>query len=29
MVQKAKFEYSPLGQTFNKGLNADKKMKDC
>ena len=25
-VQKAKFEYSPLGQVFNKGLNADEKQ---
>ena len=24
-VQKAKFEYSPLGQVFNKGLNVDEK----
>ena len=24
-VEKAKFEYSPLGQVFNKGLNADEK----
>ena len=24
-VQKAKFEYSPLGQVFNKGLTADEK----
>ena len=24
-VQKAKFEYSPLGQVFNKGLNASEK----
>ena len=24
-VQKAKFEYSPLGQVFNKGLTTDKK----
>ena len=23
LVQKVKFEYSPLGQVFNKGLNAD------
>ena len=28
VVQKAKFEYSPLGQVFNKGLNITKKMKD-
>ena len=27
VVQKAKFEYSPLGQVFNKGLNADEKNK--
>ena len=26
MIQKAKFEYSPLGKVFNKGLNeSDKK----
>ena len=25
VVQKAKFEYSPLGQVFNKGLNASEK----
>ena len=25
MVQKAKFEYSPLGQVFNKGLNIDER----
>ena len=24
-VQKAKFEYSPLGQVFNKGLTTDEK----
>ena len=26
-VQKAKFEYSPLGQVCNKGLDVDKKQK--
>ena len=26
VVQKAKFEYSPLGQVFNKGLDKDKKQ---
>ena len=25
IVQKAKFEYSPLGQVFNKGLEKDEK----
>ena len=25
-VQKAKFEYSPLGQVFNKGLNVNEKQ---
>ena len=25
-VQKAKFEYSPLGQVFNKGLDASEKQ---
>ena len=25
VVQKAKFEYSPLGQVFNKGLDTSKK----
>ena len=25
-VQKAKFEYSPLGQVFNKGLEKDEKQ---
>ena len=29
VVQKAKFEYSPLGQVFNKGLYVTKKIKDC
>ena len=28
-VQKAKFEYSPLGQVFNKGLTTDKNQKVC
>ena len=27
VVQKAKFEYSPLGQVFNKGLEKDEKQK--
>ena len=27
VVQKAKFEYSPLGQVFNKGLKTDEKNK--
>ena len=26
VVQKAKFKYSPLGQVFNKGLDASKKQ---
>ena len=26
-VQKAKFEYSPLGQVFNKGLDSTEKQK--
>ena len=26
VVQKAKFEYSPLGQVFNKGLEKDKRQ---
>ena len=26
VVQKAKYEYSPLGQVFNKGLDADEKQ---
>ena len=26
VVQKAKFEYSPLGQVFNKGLKTDEKL---
>ena len=26
VVQKAKFEYSPLGQVFNKGLGKDEKQ---
>ena len=29
VIQKAKLEYSPLGQVFNKGLRTDEKMKDC
>ena len=29
VVQKAKFEYSPLGKVFNKGLYVTKKIKDC
>ena len=28
VVQKAKFEYSPLGQVFNKGLKTDEKNED-
>ena len=28
VVQKAKFEYSPLGQVFNKGLDVNDKKKD-
>ena len=28
-VQKAGFEYSPLGQVFNKGLKKTKNKKDC
>ena len=28
-VQKAKFEYSPLGETFNKGLDKNEKQKGC
>ena len=28
VVQKAKFEYSPLGQVFNKGLETSDKKKD-
>ena len=28
VVQKAKFEYSPPGQIFNKGLHVNKKKKD-
>ena len=28
-VQKAKFEYSPLRQVFNKGLTADEKSEVC
>ena len=27
-VEKAKFEYSPLGKVFNKGLSEDDKKKD-
>ena len=27
-VEQAKFEYSPLGKTFNKGLDKDDKKKD-
>ena len=27
VVQKAKFEYSPLGQVFNKGLDSNEKQK--
>ena len=28
-VQKAKFEYSPLGEIFNKGLDPNQKKKVC
>ena len=28
-VEQAKFEYSPLGKSFNKGLSEDEKKKDC
>ena len=28
MVQKAKFEYSPLGQVFNKGLDVSEKNEE-
>ena len=28
-VQKAKFEYSPLGEVFNKGLDINENKKDC
>ena len=28
VVQKATFEYSPLGQVFNKGLDVNEKKKD-
>ena len=28
VVQKAKFEYSPLGQIFNKGLDSSEKQED-
>ena len=28
LVQKAKFEYSPLGQVFNKGLPTDEKSEE-
>ena len=29
IVEQAKFEYSPLGNIFNKGLSEDDKKKDC
>ena len=29
IVEQAKFEYSPLGKIFNKGLSEDDKKKDC
>ena len=29
VVQKTKFEYSLLGQVFNKGLEKDEKQVDC
>ena len=28
VIQKAKFEYSPLGKVFNKGLDESEKKKD-
>ena len=28
-IEQAKFEYSPLGKIFNKGLDKDIKKKDC
>ena len=28
-VQKAKFEYSPLGEIFNNSLDKNEKKKDC
>ena len=28
-VQKAKFEYDPLGQVFNKGLDSSENKKGC
>ena len=28
-IEQAKFEYSPLGKNFNKGLSEDDKKKDC
>ena len=28
-IEQAKFEYSPLGKTFNKGLDKDDQKKGC
>ena len=28
-IEQARFEYSPLGKIFNKGLSEDDKKKDC
>ena len=28
-IEQTKFEYSPLGKIFSKGLNQDDKKKDC
>ena len=28
-IEQTKFEYSPLGKIFNKGLDKDDKKKDC
>ena len=28
-VEQVKFEYSPMGKIFNKGLSEDDKKKDC
>ena len=28
-IEQAKFEYSPLGKTFNRGLDKDDKEEDC
>ena len=29
IIEQTKFEYSPLGKIFNKGLSDDDKKKDC